>query len=134
MTASLPLIPGEDPELLNARAEAWKDELNPQGDLQEYLVERVVASSVQLARCDRAIAARLRELIDFGLFDLEEAEADEVADLTRRLFWDPWGPIALYPHFRGFRYTPRISAPESVDDPLDPHKIVQRLRSSYTGC
>jgi hypothetical protein len=134
MTASLPLIPGEDPELVNARNAAWKEELNPQSDLQEYLVEQIVVSSLQLARCDRAIAARLKELIDFGPFDLEEVEAQEVADLTRQLFWDPRGPIALYPHFRGLRHTPRISMPETVNDPLDPNKLVQSLQSSYTGC
>jgi hypothetical protein len=134
MTAALPLIPGEDPELLDARTIAWKQELNPQGDLQEYLVEQIVASSVQVARCGRAIAARLKELIEFGPFDLEETEAQEVADLTRQLFWDPRGPIALYPHFRSMRYTPRISTPESVNDPLDPNKLVESLQVSYTGC
>jgi hypothetical protein len=39
MIASLPLIPGEDPELVSARTVSWKQELNPQSDLQEYLVE-----------------------------------------------------------------------------------------------
>jgi hypothetical protein len=80
------------------------------------------------------IAVRLSELLQFGQLDLEEAEADEVEDLSRRLFWDPRGPIALYPHWRGLRVTPRISSPDSVEDPLSPAKLVNRLEHLAAGC
>jgi hypothetical protein len=133
MTAESIVLPGEDPERLTARAAAWKEELQPEGELQDYLVGRAVHAAWQLDRCDRAIAARLELLVQFGDFDRDEAERDEAEDLARRLFWDPRGPITLYPHFRGFRYTPRISSPETVDDPLNPARIVNHLEATHAG-
>ncbi len=97
-------------------------------------MDRLVVASTQLDRCDRAITARQAEIVNFGLYDFEEAEANEVADLTRLLLWDPRGPYNLYPHFRGFRYKPRISGSEEVSDPVNPEKIVNQLASTYTGC
>ncbi len=134
LTAALPLLPGEDPELLESRTEAWSAELKPRSEIEHYLLERVVVASLQWDRCDRALAAKLSEQVQFGPFDRDELEAEAVADDARLLFFDPRGPIALYPHFRGLRYTPRISCTETVDDPLDPAKIVGRLEGTYTGC
>ncbi len=134
LTATLPVLPGEDQEGFKARAEAWNVELNPRSDLEAYIAERIVVASWQFDRCDRALAAKLSEQIQFGPFDRDELEAEAVADDARLLFWDPRGPIALYPHFRGLRYTPRISSSDSVTDPLDPAKVVGRLEGTYTGC
>ncbi len=134
LTASIPVLPTEDREGFKARAEAWSDELKPGSELELYIVERVVVASWQLDRCDRAIAAKLGELSRFGLFDLEEAETEEVEDLARQLFFDPRGPIALYPHFRGFRHKPRISGGDELNDPIQPARIVNRLASLYAGC
>ncbi len=134
LTASLPLLPGEDPEVLKARTESWSAELKPRSEIECYLLERVVVASLQWDRCDRALGSKLSELVQFGPFDRDELEAEAVADDARLLFFDPRGPIALYPHFRGLRYTPRISCTETVDDPLDPAKIVGRLEGTYTGC
>jgi hypothetical protein len=135
MTAeTLVILPGEDAEALKARVEAWKADLQPQSDLEDYLVERAAHAAWHLDRCDRAIAARLNEMVRFGDFDRDEAESDEAEDLARRLFWDPRGPIALYPHFRGFRIKPRISCPDEVDDPLHPARIVNRLEATLAGC
>ncbi len=134
LTASLPVLPGEDPELLKSRTAAWTIELQPRNELEIYIVNRLVIASCQLDRCDRALSAKLTELIKFGPFDRDEAEADAVADLTRLLFWDPRGPYNLYPHFRGFRHKPRVSGSEDLADPVMPEKIVNRLASTYTGC
>jgi hypothetical protein len=134
LTATIPVIPGEDPETLKARASAWKIELDPQSDIEEYLVERIAIAAHQLDRCDRTVSAKLSELVKFGPFDRDEDEAAAVADDARLLFWDPLGPIALYPHFRGFRLKARISCTDSPTDSFDPQKIVSRLEGTYTGC
>ncbi len=134
MTAKSLVLPGEDPALLAARSEAWKADLKPQSDLEEYLVNRAVQTAWELDRIDRAIAAKLSELVGFGPFDRDEDEADVVQDCARQLFWDPRGPIALYPHWRGFRVTPRVSGPNSLDDPIDPGRVVNRLEGMAAGC
>ncbi len=134
LTASIPLLPGEDAEAFKARGQSWRDELQPRSELAEYLLERAVVASWQLDRCDRAQGAKLTELVRFGLFDLEEGETEEVEDLARQLFFDPRGPIALYPHFRGFRYKPRVSGGDELNDPIQPARIVNRLASLDAGC
>src|SRR5262249_19244582 len=103
LTAELVVLPGEDPERLEARAAARKEELKPQGELQDYLVERAVHQSWQLDRIDRAIAAKLKLNASFGDLDRDQAETDEALDLGRQLFCDPRGPIALYPHGGEYR-------------------------------
>jgi hypothetical protein len=133
MTAASLVLPGESAERLQARMADWKADLGPRSTVEDDLVERAVVASWPWDRCDRAIASKVSELVHFGPFDLEEAEAEQVEDDARLLFWDPRGPIALYPHFRGFRYTPRVSCSDSVNDLLNPAKIVGRLEGTYTG-
>jgi hypothetical protein len=128
------VFPGEDVETLIARIEAWKDHLQPRTDLEHYLAERVARVTWQIDRIDRAVAAWRKQRDRSRELDRDQAESDEVEDLARRLFWDPRGPIALYPHFRGCRSTPRRSVPDEVDDSLNPGRIVDRLEASYTGC
>src|SRR5215469_16925263 len=40
LTADTVVLPGEDPAALEARVDAWKDDLRPGGALEDYLVER----------------------------------------------------------------------------------------------
>ncbi len=134
LTATTLVLPGEPAEQLQIRIDAWKIDLGPRTPLEHYLVERTAVCSWQLDRADRALTSRLNERVNFGLFDLAEAETEEVEDLARQLFWDPRGPIALYPHFRGFRYKPRVSGDDSLDDPIQPGRIVNRLASLAAGC
>ena len=134
LTATTVLLPGESAELLREQVQAWKADLKPQSDVEEHFVERAAFASWQLDRAERTIAARLTELVKYGTLDRDEAEADAVQDDVRRFLWDPRGPIALYPHWRGFRAMPRISWPDSVEDPLNPARIVNRLEGTLTGC
>jgi hypothetical protein len=133
LTARTLVLPGESPELLDARITEFRADLKPANETEDFLVQRAAIASWELERCYRVIAAKLNERVQFGLFDLEEAETDEVEDHGRRLFWDPRGPIALYPHRRSFRVT-RISSPDSVEDPLNPARIVNRLEHLAAGC
>src|SRR5579883_2863088 len=134
LTAATVVLPGEDPQQLQARVDAWKDHLKPSSPLEDYLIERAAHVSWQVDRADRTVAARLTERLTYGPADEAAAETEEVADLARRLFWDPRGPLALYPHSSGLRPTPRISWPTAVDDPINPAQIVNRLEMTAPGC
>ena len=134
MTAKTVVLPGEDAARLDARIAAWKEDVQPQTTMEDYLVERAAHVSWQLDRADRTIAARLTGLIADAPLDRAALEADQVADLAFRLFWDPRGPIALYPHFPQLPVTPRTSRPETVENALNPARIVNQLEALPTGC
>src|SRR5262245_51645810 len=59
MTAATPVLPGEDPDAFHGRIDAWKADLKPQGDLEDYLIERAARVSWQLDRADRTQTAQL---------------------------------------------------------------------------
>jgi hypothetical protein len=132
LTAKELVLPGEEPDQLQQRVSVFKADFQPQNETEDYLVELAAIASWELQRCQRVIAAKLNERVRYRLLELGEAEADEVEDHARRLFWDPGGPIALYPHSRSLRLT-RISSPDSVEDPLNPARIVNRLEHLAGG-
>ena len=129
------LLPGEDPTALDARMQSWTSIIQPQDDIERYLVQRAVNVSWQLDRADRAWNARLRTHAAEAAIQKAEAQADEVILLGRRLFWDPRGPIALYPF-----WSPGLGDPVLVSwmpdshDPNDPARLVNRLESLAMGC
>ena len=63
-------------------------------------------------------------------------QSDEVLALGRRLFWDPVGPLPLYPHLgKGIgKLFVRFSWSEEIDDPNEPARVVNRLESTAIGC
>ena len=136
LTAKTVVLPGEDADALQRRVEAFKDDVQPRGALEDYLVERAAHVSWQLDRAERTIAARLTDAMLHGQADAANRQADEVAVLARRLFWDPVGPICDYPHRRGFGLVPQkgVSLSKTVDDPLNPARIVNRLEATAAGC
>jgi hypothetical protein len=135
ITARTVVLPGEDAEVLQARVDAWKDDVQPRGALEDYLVERAAHVAWQLDRADRTIAARLADAVRHGQVDQANRQADEVAALGRQLFWDPVGPICVYPQLsEGLEDPKRVSWPKTVDDPLDPARIVNRLEATAVGC
>ena len=97
--AQLPILPGEDLGVYQGRLDAWVGKFSPRDDFELYLVERAVNVSWQLDRADRAWAARLKADLLSSCSALALAQADEVLVLGRRLFWDPRGPVELYPQF-----------------------------------
>ena len=135
MRARLPVLPGEDGGAFRARLDAWTVSLEPRDDLERYLVERAVNVSWQLDRADRAWAARLKaDLLSSGSAQAL-AQADEVLVLGRRLFWDPRGPVELYPQFRASLGSPmRVSWSQDIEDPDEPGRLVNRLEGTALGC
>ncbi len=134
MTATTVVLPGEDAARLEARVAAWKEDVQPRTTMEDYLVERAAHVSWQLDRADRTIAARLTGLIAEAPLNRAALEADQVADLAFRLFWHPRGPIALYPQFPQRPVTPRTSRPETVENALNPARIVNGLEALPSGC
>ena len=60
MRARTHILPGEDPVALQARMDAWTNDLKPADEVERFLVHRAVQLSWQLERADRALAARPR--------------------------------------------------------------------------
>ncbi len=135
MRARTIVLPGEDPAAFQARLDAWKARLQPRDDYERFLAERAAQVTWQLDRVDRAQAARLASRARAADCDHATAEADEVMVLARRLFWDPRGPIALYPQFKPSIGDPmRVSWSQDIEDPDEPARLVNRLENSLLGC
>jgi hypothetical protein len=67
LRAATLVLPGEDPEALQHRLDAWTDELDPQTDLERYFVRSAVEASWRLDRVRRAeAAAAARRVIAAG--------------------------------------------------------------------
>jgi hypothetical protein len=137
MTAQTLVLPGEDPAAFQARLDAWTVDLDPRNDVERTLVERAAILSWQLERADRAEAARLSSLIRAAPAEEALRQADAAAALGQRLFRDPRGPMALYPHalyLGAGRPRASVSATGPGDDPDDPPRLLLRLEASAAGC
>ena len=136
LTAKTVVLPGEDADALQRRVEAFKDDVQPRGGAGGLPGGAGGARLRQLDRAERTIAARLTDAMLHGQADAANRQADEVAVLAQRLFWDPVGPICDYPHRRGFGLVPQkgVSLSKTVDDPLNPARIVNRLEATAAGC
>ena len=136
MAAKLPVLPGEDPDAFRAHRDAWAAELQPRGQVERQLVDRAVHVSWQLQRVNRAQAARLASEAQAAGARLAADQSDEVIALGRRLFWDPLGPLPLYPHLGNSigRLFTRFSWSNEIDDPNDPARVVNQLESTAIGC
>ena len=85
MTAKTLVLPGEDADVLQQRIEAWTSDLQPQNEVEQFLVERSVQFSWQLERADRAELARLSSLIHGVPAAAASRQQEEAAALGRRL-------------------------------------------------
>ncbi len=135
MRAKTIVLPGEDHAAFNARLDAWMIDLAPRDELDRYLVTRAVEVSWKLDRIRQLLEQR-HALAGHAHADRLAAEAEEVVAMGRRLFFDPVGPLCLYPHAP----TPaggepqRLSWSSNPDDPDDPARIVVRLEALTLGC
>ena len=98
LRAKSPILPGEDPEALRARHEAFNASIEPVDEVERLLVDRLVKISWRLDRVDRAMAARSADPDPDEAARLA-AEADFVALMGRRLIRDPRGPTCFYPQW-----------------------------------
>jgi hypothetical protein len=64
LTATTIVLPHEDDEAYQERLDGWTRELNPRGDVGQYLTAQAVRLSWQLDRADRHERARLAERVN----------------------------------------------------------------------
>jgi hypothetical protein len=82
------LLPGEDKEALRELGEHLRDELQPVGELDNLLVDRIIASYWRLLRLGRVEAGifaweRSEELAERAEREAHGYELDEVEDLMK---------------------------------------------------
>jgi hypothetical protein len=128
------VLPGEE-EAFRARREAWTIALKPSDEADRFLLDRAVAVSLKLERVGRAVEVR-RSALSHADADRLAAQAEEVVGLGRRLFFDPVGPLCLYPHAAppADGEPQRVSYSGDPQDPDDPACIVVRIEALTLGC
>jgi hypothetical protein len=129
MASRRPLVPGEDPDLLDQRFEEWETTLVPKNPVERHLVETAVKASWKVERAERFLAARAQEQWEAAA----EKDRDAVLRLFVRLFHNPQRPTELYGVGRYEQNEPRISwsADGDVDDPAP---LVRQIKASAAGC
>jgi hypothetical protein len=137
MTATLPVMPGEDGEALLGRIDAWTEDLQPRSLLEGQYIEQAAQISWQLARINRAHVARLTTNVQNAQAGGEQSllTEREVVALGDRLFSDRRGPLEMYATF-AFRRDdgPRTSWSGLADDPDNPVALIKQLESTLAGC
>ena len=108
MTAALPVMPGEDGEVLQSRIDAWTDDLQPRSLLESQFIEQAAQISWQLERIGRAQVARLTaNILTAEVEDIVLTE-DEVNELGERLFTQQTDRLQFVGRMTGFsRLEPR---------------------------
>ncbi len=137
MTARTLVLPGEDPDALQERLDSWIGNLQPQNEVEQFLVEQAVQSSWKLDRADRAEVARLSHIIETLPVAEANRQQEEAAALGRRLFSDRngSGSIKLQSQILEALLPGRKSQTSRPLDVLDhAGAIVRRLESTGPGC
>jgi len=136
LTASVPVIPGEDPAVYEARLEAMTESLPPRNQVELDLLGRVAATTWSLERAARAEAALLNQRIRNDTTLRERREEEEAVALGQRLLWDARGPWQAYPHHpqTGLSTDTLTSRPQDPADANTPALQVLRLERTVAGC
>jgi hypothetical protein len=90
------LLPGEDEAALKESSERLRAELQPVGELESLLVEKIVAAHWRMQRLERVEAGIFAFLL-YG--ELESMRDAEIVTLGKSFIWDAEGP------------TPSLSSP-----------------------
>ena len=78
LRAATLVLPGEDPEALEHRFDAWTDELDPRTDLERYFVRSAVEASWRLDRVRRAETAAVARRVTAAGAKADRKDALEV--------------------------------------------------------
>jgi hypothetical protein len=89
LTAKTLVLPNENPEEVQARADAWHHSCQPQGHLEEELVNQMALASQRIQRIARAESAILAEQVANAEIDWKHAQETRLLRLTRRLYAEP---------------------------------------------
>jgi hypothetical protein len=138
MTAKTLVLLDEDADVLQMRVETWIADLQPQNDVEHYLVEQAVHLSWRLDRAERAEVARLSHIIRSVPIAEANRQQEVVAALGYWLLSDRH--VAGNTDLRTDLLNVLVPAQESRTDcrHLDirdhPEAIVFRLESTAVGC
>jgi hypothetical protein len=89
LTARTLVLPNEDAEEVQARVDAWHHACQPQGHLEEELVDQMALASQRIWRIARAEGAILAEQVASAEVDWKHAQETRLLRLTRRLYAEP---------------------------------------------
>jgi hypothetical protein len=137
-TASIPVIPGENPAVYKARVDSTIHSIPPRNQLELDLMGQASASLWLLERAVRSETATLRMQIRHHPYDHAQRQQEDVATLGRILFFDPRGPWQAYPHapaeiFRS-KWDRNTSWSPDPTDLNNPAKALAQLEKTETGC
>ena len=133
LTAKTPVLPGEDPEALQAMIDEFKTGKETRNKVEEKLAKFAAISAWQLERANRLEVTRVtRDLVGRSEAEAVRAALD-AADLGHRLIFDRRGPTELYPSRDYQNKQPRTSSSEEPDDPDEPAKLVIRMEATRAG-
>ncbi len=111
LRAATLVLPGEDPEALEHRLDAWTDELDPHTDLERYFVRSAVEASWRLDRVRRAEAAAVARRVTAAGAEADRKDALEVEhNLTSLGLWPERNLRTLRGSARGCRACWRAGA------------------------
>src|SRR6185312_13818445 len=133
MTASVPVLPGEDPDTFKRRVEDFIDALRPTNAVELALTEQAALASWKIARGERAAAARVSAALRAAEAAAGTADHDEVAALGHWLTaYDlrskQEAGKALFPFLSPDRHDPFARGRG------EPRHIVLRMESTADGC
>jgi hypothetical protein len=89
LTAKSLVLPNENPEDVQAGINAWHQSCQPQGHVEEELVDQMALASQRLQRIVRAENAILAEQIANAEIDWKHAQQTRLLRLIRRLYAEP---------------------------------------------
>ncbi len=112
----------------------WANELRPRTGLQCFLVERVVYSSWQLERANRANSAHLCYKAETCVQDERERVGSEVDALRQQLLCPPFGRPAAHPYAPSGDAQATDATSGDADPGDHPRHLVRRLEASAAGC
>jgi hypothetical protein len=87
LAAHAPLLPDEDPNALDALAEAYRNDLRPRGALEEELVARIVGIAWRLRRVARAEEAMWE---DDDEYRVQDAKVNKAMRIVHNIPDLPW--------------------------------------------
>ncbi len=133
LTATLAMLPDEDPAAYEARRDGWLATLRPRNDVEVDRVERAVYLSWQLERVERAQSAQLCYRVETATVEKRQSEMQETIELSLRLF-QPSGEF----RWGGSETSTPAAKPggtlEAADLDFHPALVGSRLEKLADGC